>query len=75
MMMQKPIEYWAVLVGMVLWAAARDAEREAIWRRLVKTGASGFLAFGLTPAVAPYLRGSKQQRPWQSWPSAWAFST
>lgn len=58
-MMQKPLEYWAVLVGMVLWAAARDAEREAIWRRLVKTSASGFLAFGLTPTVAPYLRGSE----------------
>jgi hypothetical protein len=58
-MLNKPLEYWAVLIGMVLYAAARDAEREALWRRLAKTGASGFLAVGLSPDVAPYLRNSE----------------
>ena len=57
--MNKPLEYWAVLVGMVLYAATRDAEREPIWRRIVKTLASGFLTVGLSPSVAPYLRDSE----------------
>lgn len=58
-MFQKPFEYWAVLVGMVLYAAARDAEREPIWRRAVKVLSSAFLTVGLTPNVAPYLQGSE----------------
>jgi len=35
-MLQKPLEYWAVLIGMVLYAAARDAQREPIWTRALK---------------------------------------
>jgi len=58
-MLQKPLEYWAVLIGMVLYAASRDAEREALIKRVVKTLASAFLAVGLTPSLAPYLRGSE----------------
>ncbi len=58
-MLQKPLEYWAVLIGMVLYAASRDAETEAIWRRVVKTIASAFLAVGLSPSLAPYLRDSE----------------
>lgn len=58
-MLNKPLEYWAVLIGMVLYAASRDAEKEALWRRVVKTIASAFLAVGLSPALAPYLRGSE----------------
>ena len=58
-MFQKPFEYWAVLVGMVLYAATRDAEREPIWRRAVKVLSSAFLTVGLTPNVAPYLQGSE----------------
>ena len=57
--MHKPLEYWAVLIGMVLYAAARDAEREPIWRRAVKVVASAFLTVGLTPNVAPYVQGSE----------------
>lgn len=56
---QKPLEYWAVLIGMVLYAAARDAQREPLWTRAVKVAASAFLTFGLSPTVAPYLRGSE----------------
>ncbi len=58
-MLNKPLEYWAVLIGMILYAASRDAEKEALWRRVVKTIASAFLAVGLSPALAPYLRGSE----------------
>ena len=56
---QKPLEYWAVLIGMVLYAAARDAQREPLWTRAVKVFASAFLTFGLSPTIAPYLRGSE----------------
>lgn len=45
-MLNRPLEYWAVLVGMVLYVAARHAETEAFWRRLAKTGASAGLALG-----------------------------
>lgn len=58
-MLNKPIEYWAVLIGMVLYAASRDAEKEALWRRVVKTVGAAFLAFGLSPSLASYLRGSE----------------
>lgn len=58
-MLNKPLEYWAVLIGMVLYAASRDAEKEALWRRVVKTVASAFLAVGLSPALSEYLRGSE----------------
>lgn len=58
-MLNKPLEYWAVLIGMVLYAASRDAEKEALMRRVVKTGASAFLAFGLSPSLAPYMRDSE----------------
>lgn len=58
-MLNKPLEYWAVLIGMVLYVAARHAEGEAFWRRLVKTAASALLAVGMSHEVAPYLRGSE----------------
>jgi len=44
--LNRPLEYWAVLVGMVLYVAARHAETEALWRRMAKTGASAALALG-----------------------------
>lgn len=40
---------------MVLYAATRDAEREPLWRRGIKTLASAFLSFGLSPGLAEYL--------------------
>lgn len=58
-MPQKPLEYWAVLIGMVLYDAARDAPREPLLARAVKVFASAFLTFGLSPTIAPYLRGSE----------------
>ncbi len=58
-MLGKPLEYWAVLIGMVLYAASRDAEKEALVRRIVKTGASAFLAYGASNDLAPYMRGSE----------------
>ena len=58
-LLSKPFEYWAVLIGMTLYAATRDAEREALWRRTLKVGASAFLAIGLSPELAPHVRGSE----------------
>ena len=57
-MLTKPLEYWAVLVGMVFYAATR-AESEALWKRIIKVLASAFLTVGLTPTIAPYVRGSE----------------
>lgn len=58
-MFGKPLEYWAVLVGMVFYVMSRDAEREPLVRRAVKTTASAFLAYGLSPTLAPTTRGSE----------------
>jgi hypothetical protein len=57
--LDKPLEYWATLIGMVLYVATRDAEKEPLMRRGVKVLASALLAIGLSPTVAPYLRGSE----------------
>lgn len=58
-MLDKPFEYWAALAGMVLYAAAKDAEREPIIRRVAKVSASALLAFGVSPSLAPYLHDSE----------------
>lgn len=57
--MNKPLEYWAVLLGMVLYAATRDAEKEPLVKRIVKTLASAFLTIGLTPTLAPWVNESE----------------
>lgn len=53
--MLKPIEYWAALVGMVIYVATRDAEQEPLSRRLLKTAASALLTIGLSPDVSARL--------------------
>lgn len=58
-MFGKSVEYWAVLAGMVIYVASRDAEREPLPRRIAKTAASAFLAYGLSPTIAPYTRHSE----------------
>lgn len=58
-MLNKPLEYWAVIVGMVLYAAAQKAEAETLYRRVAKIAASAALAIGTTPSLAPYTRGSE----------------
>lgn len=58
-MLGKSLEYWAVLVGMVLYVMSRDAEREPLLRRAVKTAASAFLSYGLSPTLAPLTRNSE----------------
>jgi beta-glucosidase-like glycosyl hydrolase len=55
----KPLEYWTVLIGMVLYVASRNAEQEALIRRVAKVSASGLLAYGLSPSLAPYLDKSE----------------
>jgi hypothetical protein len=55
----KPLEYWTVLIGMVLYVASRNAEAEPIALRVVKVSASGLLAYGLSPSLAPWLEQSE----------------
>ena len=55
----KPLEYWAALLGTILYVATRDAEQEPMIRRTAKVGSSALLAYCLTPTVAPYLWGSE----------------
>jgi uncharacterized membrane protein YoaK (UPF0700 family) len=57
--MNKPIEFWAVLLGMVIYVASRDAEREPVAKRVAKTLASALLTIGLSPTIAPWVRGSE----------------
>ena len=52
-MLGKSLEYWAVVIGMVFYVMSRDAEREPLARRAVKTVASAFLSYGLSPTLAP----------------------
>ncbi|KPD11550.1 hypothetical protein [Phaeobacter sp. 11ANDIMAR09] len=58
-MLGKSLEYWAVVIGMVFYVMSRDAEREPLARRAVKTVASAFLSYGLSPTLAPLTRGSE----------------
>ena len=58
-MFGKSLEYWAVIIGMILYVMSRDAEREPVARRAVKTVASAFLSYGLSPTLAPIARGSE----------------
>jgi hypothetical protein len=57
--MNKPIEYWATLIGMILYVVMRDADKDSIYRRIVKTCASAFLAYGLSPSLAEWFNGSE----------------
>ena len=45
---------------MALYLVSRDAEREPLQRRIIKTLISGFLAVGLSPRLSPYVRGSEE---------------
>jgi len=58
-MFGKSWEFWAVLVGMAVYVATRDAETESLSKRASKTAASALLAFGLAPELAPYVRGNE----------------
>ena len=58
-MFGKGLEYWAVLVGMSLYVATRDAEKEALKTRLAKTAASAFLAYGMSDDFAGYVSNNE----------------
>jgi uncharacterized membrane protein YoaK (UPF0700 family) len=58
-MLNKPIEYWFVLIGMILYVATRDAERQPILKRTGKTLASAALAVGLSPDIAAWVNASE----------------
>jgi len=51
-LLNKPPEYWFVLLGMILYVATRDAERQPILKRTGKTLASAALALGLSQDLA-----------------------
>lgn len=51
--------YWSALAGTAIWVAMRDAEKEPIKRRLVKTFASALLGAGLSHEAAPFFGGSE----------------
>lgn len=53
-MFGKPWEFWAVVFGMAVYVATRDAEREALPKRIAKTLASALLAYGLAPEISPW---------------------
>ena len=48
----KPLEFWLILVGMTLYVASRDAEKEPFRRRVTKTAASILLTLGLAERLA-----------------------
>jgi hypothetical protein len=58
-MLGKSWEFWAVLLGMAVYVATRDAETESLSKRVSKTLASGLLAFGLAPTIAPWVRDNE----------------
>ena len=49
-----------MVAAMCLYAATRDAEKASWPKRVVKIAASGLLAIGLSPTVAPWLNGSEE---------------
>lgn len=58
-MLNKPLEYWIAVVGMVLYVATRDAERQPILKRTVKTFVSAALGVGLGADVAAWFGTSE----------------
>jgi len=58
-MLGKTWEFWAVVLGMAFYVATRDAETEALPKRVVKTAASALLAYGLAPEIAPWTGGNE----------------
>lgn len=58
-LVDKPLEFWAALIGMIVYVAIRDAEQEPFWKRGAKTFASALLTLGLAPTTAVYLRNSE----------------
>lgn len=53
-MFGKTWEFWAVVLGMAVYVATRDAETEALPKRIAKTFASALLAYGLAEELAPW---------------------
>lgn len=53
-MLEKSLGYWIAFTGALLWVAMRDAEKESLVRRFVKSASSGMLAIGLSDDVADW---------------------
>lgn len=54
MLGSKTLEFWAVIAGMSVYIATRDAETESISKRVSKVVASAFLTIGLSPVMSGY---------------------
>ncbi|MCB5199013.1 hypothetical protein LGQ03_07155 [Loktanella sp. TSTF-M6] len=57
--MNKPIEFWCIVAGMLIYVATRSAENDPIMMRFAKALTAGLLAVGGSHEVAPYVRGSE----------------
>lgn len=53
--MNKPFEFWAVILGMMVWFFVRIPTTETTSARAAKTFASAALGFGLSHSAASYL--------------------
>lgn len=58
-MFDKSLEFWAIIVGMSVYVATRDAEKEPLQKRMIKVVTSGFLTIGLVPELAPFVQDSE----------------
>jgi len=58
-MFSKPPEYWAVLAGMVLYMAIKNAADNPLKFRILKTLASALLTLGFSEDLAPWVRDSE----------------
>ena len=58
-MIEKPVEYWFVLMGLALRMIFIRAEEAPILMRLGKTASSAMLSLGLSESAAPYFGGSE----------------
>jgi predicted membrane protein len=53
--MNKPFEFWAVIIGMMVWFFIRIPTTESLLARVIKTLGAAALGFGLCHDVATYL--------------------
>ncbi|KQI66972.1 hypothetical protein AN189_18125 [Loktanella sp. 3ANDIMAR09] len=58
-MLNKPVEFWLIVAGMLIYVATRAAENDPIMMRAAKAATAGLLGVGGSHEVAPFVRGSE----------------
>ena len=58
-MFDKPHEYWAAFVGMLVYIFMRDRKTETLAASVGRTIASALLTLALSPTAAAYTRGNE----------------